>query len=103
VGEAVTGGSVTGGPGTGGTDAGGPEVEPTGPAPEPGRPPEPGRSPRRPLIERLGLGFIALVAAALFGAMSAAAWAGGELFLAVMAGIGLLMTLWAAATTVFRA
>jgi hypothetical protein len=55
-------------------------------------------------VERLGLGFIALVAAALFGAMSAAAWAGGELFLAVMARIGLLMTLWApAATTVFRA
>jgi hypothetical protein len=87
VGKALTGGSVTGGP----------EAEPTEPAPEPGR------SPRRPLIERLGLGFIALVAAALFGAMSAAAWAGGELFLAVMAGIGLLMTLWAAATTVFRA
>jgi hypothetical protein len=60
------------------------------------------RPPTRPLVERLGLGFIALVAAALFGAMSAAAWAGGELFLAVMAGIGLLMTLWAAATTVFR-
>jgi hypothetical protein len=58
--------------------------------------------PSRPLVERLGLGFIALVAAALFGAMSAAAWAGGELFLAVMAGIGLLMTLWAAATTLFR-
>ena len=67
---------------------------------EPG--PGPERPPSRPLVERLGLGFIALVAAALFGAMSAAAWAGGELFLAVMAGIGLLMTLWAAATTVFR-
>jgi hypothetical protein len=58
--------------------------------------------PSRPLVERLGLGFIALVAAALFGAMSAAAWAGGELFLAVMAGIGLLMTLWAAAASVLR-
>jgi hypothetical protein len=64
--------------------------------------PGPERQPPRPLVERLGLGFIALVAAALFGAMSAAAWAGGELFLAVMAGIGLLMTLWAAAATVFR-
>jgi hypothetical protein len=61
------------------------------------------RRPSRPLVERLGLGFIALVVAALFGAMSAEAWAGGELFLAAMAGIGLLMTLWAAATTVFRA
>ena len=63
---------------------------------------EPGRSPEgqssRPLVERLGVGFVALVAAGLFGAMSAAAWAGGELFLAVMAGIGALMTLWAAAT-----
>ena len=66
--------------------------------------PEPGpeRPPPRPLVERLGLGFVALVAAALFGAMSAAAWAGGEVFLAVMAGIGALMTLWAAAATVLR-
>jgi hypothetical protein len=69
-------------------------------APEPG--PRPERPPSRPLVERLGLGFIAVVAATLFGAMSAAAWAGGELFLAVMAAIGLLMTLWAAAATVFR-
>jgi hypothetical protein len=75
-------------------------VEPENVAGEAG--PGPERPPSRPLVERLGLGFIALVAAALFGAMSAAAWAGGELFLAVMAGIGLVMTLWAAATTVFR-
>jgi hypothetical protein len=61
------------------------------------------RKPSRPLVERLGLGFIALVAAALFGAMSAAAWAGGEPFLAIMAAIGLLMTLWAAVTSLFRA
>ncbi len=64
---------------------------------------EPPQDPPRPLVERLGLGLIALVVAALFGAMSAAAWVGGEAFLAIMAGIGLLMTLWAAATTVFRA
>jgi hypothetical protein len=71
--------------------------------PEAGAPRLKGAGPSsRPLVERLGLGFIALVAAALFGAMSAAAWAGGELFLAVMAGIGLVMTLWAAVTTVFR-
>ena len=57
---------------------------------------------RRPVVERLGLGFIALVVAALFGAMSAAAWAGGELFLAVMAGIGALMTLWAGLATLIR-
>jgi hypothetical protein len=60
------------------------------------------RGPARPLVERLGLGFIAIVAAALFGAMSAAAWVGGELFLAVMAGIGALMTLWAAVATLVR-
>ena len=53
-------------------------------------------------MERLGLGFVALVAAALFGAVSAAAWAGGELFLAVMAGIGAVMTLWAAVATLVR-
>jgi len=75
----------------------GPEVEPSEASPEPERP------AARPLVERLGLGFIALVGVALFGAMSVAAWAGGELFLAVIAGAGLLMTLWAAATTVFRA
>ena len=56
----------------------------------------------RPLLERLGLGFIALVIAALFGALSVAALASGELFLGVMAGIGALMTVWAAASSLRR-
>jgi hypothetical protein len=58
--------------------------------------------PPRPLVERLGLGFIALGIAALFGALSAAAVGSGELFLGVMAGIGALMTVWAAAATLRR-
>ena len=58
--------------------------------------------PGRPLVERLGLGVIALVLAAVFGFVSLAAWTSGELFLAVMAGIGALMTVWAAAATLRR-
>jgi hypothetical protein len=57
---------------------------------------------RRPLIERIGLAGIALVLAILFGGVSAASWAGGEPFLAVMAGIGCLMTLWVGALTLMR-
>jgi hypothetical protein len=56
----------------------------------------------RPLLERLGLGFIALVIAVLFGALSVAALASGEVFLGVMAGIGALMTVWAAASSLRR-
>jgi hypothetical protein len=57
---------------------------------------------RRPLIERIGLAGIALVLAVLFGGVSAASWTGGEPFLAVMAGIGCLMTLWVGALTLVR-
>jgi hypothetical protein len=65
--------------------------------------PAPARDqPGRPLVERLGLGFIALVVTTLFAAMATAAWAGGELFLAVMAGMGALMTLWSAVATLIR-
>ena len=53
---------------------------------------------RRPLIERVGLALVALVMAVVFGGLAIAAWIGGELFLAVMAGIGALMTIWAAAS-----
>ncbi len=53
-------------------------------------------------MERLGLGFIALVVTTLFAAMATAAWAGGEIFLAVMAGMGALMTLWSAVATLIR-
>jgi hypothetical protein len=62
---------------------------------------EPAREPR-PLIERIGLAGIALVLAVLFGGVSAASWVGGEPFLAVMAGIGCLMTLWVGALTLVR-
>jgi hypothetical protein len=57
---------------------------------------------RRPLIERIGLAVVALVLAALFGGVAAAAWSGGELFLAAMGGIGCLMTLWVGSLTLFR-
>ena len=68
------------------------------PADEAGRP----ARERRPLIERIGLAGIALVLAVLFGGVSAASWVGGEPFLAVMAGIGCLMTLWVGALTLVR-
>jgi hypothetical protein len=54
------------------------------------------------MIERIGLAAIALVLAALFGAVAVASWSGGELFLAVMGAIGSLMTLWVGAVTLFR-
>ncbi|MBI2780430.1 MAG: hypothetical protein HYX55_01375 [Chloroflexi bacterium] len=71
---------------------------------EPDVPPGHGarRADQRPLIERIGLAAIAVVVVGLFGAISLAALAGGEIFLGAMAGIGALMTLWAAATSVRR-
>ena len=63
---------------------------------------EPEPRPRRPLIERLGLAVVALGLAALFGLVAVASWFGGELFLAVMGGIGCLMTLWVGALTLLR-
>lgn len=90
----------------------------TGEPPEPRQPRESGesreyrgsaqpvepREPRepRPVIERLGLAAIALVLAVLFGGVAAASWVGGELFLAVMAAIGSLMTAWVGAISLFR-
>jgi hypothetical protein len=74
---------------------------PVGLAPAEPVPAEPERYPR-PWIERIGLAGIALVLASLFGAVAAAAWSGGELFLAVMGGIGCLMTLWVGALTIVR-
>ena len=61
-----------------------------------------GAGARRPLLERLGLAGIAVVLAVLFGGVAVASWIGGEPFLAVMAGIGALMTAWAGAVTLFR-
>ncbi len=54
-------------------------------------------SPRRPLLERAGLAAAAVLFAVMFAGMAAAAWSQGEVFLAAMAGIGALMTVWAAA------
>ena len=59
------------------------------------------RPPRTPL-ERLALAGIAVLVAALFGGIGAAAFAGGEVFLGVMGGIGALMTVWAAASNLRR-
>jgi hypothetical protein len=55
--------------------------------------PQPGP---RSWLERLGLALVALALAIVFGGLAAAAWIGGEVFLAAMAGAGALMTLWAA-------
>ena len=86
----------------------------TDPAPrDSGAPPEAGARPDavdesadarepRPMIERLGLAAIAALLAVLFGVVSAASWSGGEPFLAVMAGVGCLMTLWVGALTLLR-
>ena len=56
----------------------------------------------RPLVERLGLGVMAIILAGVFGTLAWLALAGGELFLGVMAGIGALMTVWAAASSLRR-
>jgi len=61
-----------------------------------------GAAATRPFIERLGLAVIAGILAILFGAVAAAAWLGGEPFLAAMGGIGCLMTAWAGAHTLVR-
>lgn len=79
------------------------------PPPEPEAPPDPARQPepatppeRRPLVERIGMAAIAAVLATMFGGVAVAAWAGGEPFLAVMGGIGSLMTAWVGGLTLFR-
>ncbi len=61
----------------------------------------PEREPR-PMLERLGLAGVAAVLAALFGGVGLAAWSGDEPFLAVMGGIGCLMTAWVGGMTLFR-
>lgn len=79
------------------------------PAPAPETPPGPESPPgaaiqreRRPLIERIGLAAVAAVLATMFGGVAVAAWAGGEPFLAIMGGIGSLMTAWVGGLTLFR-
>lgn len=56
----------------------------------------------RPLVERIGLAGIALVPGALFAAVAAAAFSGGEPFLGMMGALGCLMTVWVGALTVIR-
>ena len=72
-------------------------------APEDDRPMTP-TEPRqpRPLVERIGLAAIAAVLAILFGGVAAASWIGGEPFLAIMGGVGCLMTAWVGGLTLFR-
>jgi len=67
-----------------------------------GRTARPATREPRPMIERIGLAAIAAVLALLFGGVAIAAWLGGELFLAVMGGIGSLMTLWVGVLTLIR-
>ena len=56
----------------------------------------------RSIIERVGLALVALVMAVIFGGLAAAAWIGGEVFLAAMAAAGALMTVWAAVANLRR-
>ena len=70
-------------------------------APPSEAPPEEPREPR-PMIERIGLAAIAAVLATLFGGVAVSAWIGEEPFLAVMGGIGCLMTAWVGGLTLFR-
>jgi len=74
----------------------------TGPASAPERSPDEPPRERRPWIERIGLAGIAIVLGGLFGVVAAVAWSGGEPFLAVMGGIGCLMTIWVGALTIVR-
>jgi hypothetical protein len=70
-------------------------------APPDGEGPPPTRQ-RRPWVERIGLAAVAAVLATMFGGVAAASWIGGEPFLAVMGGIGCVMTAWVGALTLFR-
>jgi len=73
--------------------------------PRPAAPEDPDRPVDRrprPLIERIGLAFIALVMAALFAAVGAFSFAGGEPFLGVMGAAGCLMVIWVGALTLLR-
>ena len=86
---------------TGPADAGAPEEPPGDPLPG-DLPPGDAKRERRPWLERIGLAGIALVFGGLFALVAITAWFGGELFLAVMGGIGCLMTFWVGALTLVR-
>ena len=93
------------------TDPATPDADPA-PAPDPRAlapdlDPAPDREPAaaqrpRPILERIGMAFIALVLAALFAVVALAAFAGGEPFLGVMGAIGCLMVLWVGGLTLFK-
>ena len=76
-------------------------VEPSAAEPSDPEPPDPTRQPR-PMLERIGLAAVALVLAVLFGGVATASWVNGEVFLAVMGGVGCLMTVWVGAVTLLR-
>jgi hypothetical protein len=57
---------------------------------------------RRPVLERIGLAAVAIVMAVLFGVVAAAAFAGGEYFLAAMGFVGCMMTLAVGGATLLR-
>ena len=61
-----------------------------------------GEAAPRPLIERVGLGLIALVFTVVFGGLAVGAFISGEVFLGTMAATGALMTIWAAGSTLRR-
>jgi hypothetical protein len=69
--------------------------------PDDGAPATGPRAPR-PTVERIGLAIIAVVVIGVFGALAAASFVSGELFLALMAGLGALMTAWAGGRTLLR-
>jgi hypothetical protein len=56
----------------------------------------------RPIIERIGLAFIALVIAALLAVVGIAAFIGGEPFLGAMGALGSLMVVWVGGATLIR-
>ncbi len=56
----------------------------------------------RPIIERIGMAFVAVILAALFAVVGVAAFAGGEPFLGVMGAVGCLMVLWVGGLTLFK-
>jgi hypothetical protein len=57
---------------------------------------------RRPILERIGMAAVAVVMALLFGAVAAAAFIGGEYFLAAMGFVGCMMTLAVGGSTLLR-
>jgi hypothetical protein len=80
-----------------------PNADPAAPAASPEREGPVAAPPRpRPMIERIGMAFIAVILAALFAVVALAAFAGGEPFLGVMAAIGCLMVLWVGGLTLFK-